>query len=410
MSAGPGGRAEVVCVGDELLSGRVADLNAAWLGARLAERGWPVRRVVMVADDVEVIAAAVTDAVGRAELVVVTGGLGGTSDDVTRAALAQVAGAAVVRDAALEAALRARYRDAEPPVGALTMCDVVQGAEVLANPAGTAPGQRMGVGGATVVLLPGVPREVVAIAESALLPALGGGAVVTRSLHLPLADEARVGDALAALERSLPAGVRVGYLAAASEVEVRLTGRGADRAAVEALLEPVVSAARGALERVEGLLVLDAPLPASLVQALTGLGQTMACAESLTGGLVAATVVDVPGASAVLRGGVVSYATDVKASALGVPADLLAERGAVDPDVARAMAAGVRSRLGADWGVSTTGVAGPDPQDGHPVGEVHVAVDGPRSASRVIALRGGRERIRHQAAVAALRLLLECVH
>lgn len=151
---------------------------------------------------------------------------------------------------------------------------------------------------------------------------------------------------------------------------------------------------------------------ADLVRLLAARGQTLAVAESLTGGAVAAALVDVPGASAVLRGGVVAYATDLKAALLGVPADLLAREGAVHPDVATAMARGVRAGLGADWGVATTGVAGPDPQDGHPPGEFHVAVVGPGTERvRSAAPAGDRTRaqVREAAREAALALLLDVI-
>lgn len=411
--------AEIVCVGDELLSGRVADLNAAWLGARLAESGWPVRRVVMVADELEAVVEAVRSAAARAGLVVVTGGLGGTSDDLTREALAALLGRPLHRDPELVTGLEARYaaRGSTPTAGSLKMADVVEGAEVLPNPAGTAPGQRLAVDGATVVLLPGVPSEVRAIALDSLLPALAGSSVVrTRSLHLPMADESRVGDALAPFEAGLPDGVRIGYLAGAGSVEVRLTCTAPSVQDADDVLAPVLVAARLALSSdgrslgsaVPAVPVLELPLPAHLVERLRERGETVAVAESLTGGLVAATLVAVPGASATLRGGVVAYATDLKASALDVPADLLAARGAVDPAVATAMAAGVREALGADWGLATTGVAGPDPQEGKPVGEVHLAVVGGQvRTSWSLALRGDRERIRTHASTAALLLLQE---
>lgn len=152
------------------------------------------------------------------------------------------------------------------------------------------------------------------------------------------------------------------------------------------------------------------PTAALLLDAARRRGWTLAVAESLTGGLVCATLVDVPGASAALRGGVVAYATDLKGSVLGVDAALLAERGAVDPDVALAMASGARSRLGADVGLATTGVAGPDPQDGHAPGTIHVAVETPEGRQvRSLRVPGGRPLVRTVAATAVLRLALELV-
>jgi len=150
--------------------------------------------------------------------------------------------------------------------------------------------------------------------------------------------------------------------------------------------------------------------PAELLARLRARGETLATAESLTGGLLAAMIVDVPGASRVFRGGLVVYATDLKARLAGVPAALLAERGPVDPDVAAALAAGARQRCGADWGLGTTGVAGPDPQDGHPVGTVFVAVDGPVVRVRALTLTGTRPEIRQAAAVAVLDLLAEVLN
>jgi nicotinamide-nucleotide amidase len=158
---------------------------------------------------------------------------------------------------------------------------------------------------------------------------------------------------------------------------------------------------------------LDAPLAAALeaVRRLAERGETFATAESLTGGLVAATVVEIPGVSSVFRGGVVVYATDLKAALAGVPEDLLAERGPVDPDVALALAAGVRRRCAADWGLATTGVAGPDPQDGKPVGTVFVAVDGPSGGTvRALQLAGNRTVIRTESVTGVLRLFAEQLH
>lgn len=150
--------------------------------------------------------------------------------------------------------------------------------------------------------------------------------------------------------------------------------------------------------------------PADLLARLRARGETVATAESLTGGLLAAMIVDVAGASRVFRGGLVVYATDLKATLAGVPAALLAERGPVDPDVAVALAAGARERCGADWGLGTTGVAGPDPQDGHPVGTVFVAVGGPVVRVRSLSLTGTRPEIRLAAAVAAIDLLVEVLN
>ncbi|MFG1854750.1 CinA family nicotinamide mononucleotide deamidase-related protein [Actinomadura geliboluensis] len=377
-------RVELLTVGDELLLGDTVNGNAAWLGRRLADHGVEVTRSVVVGDELEVIVAAVEAALGRADAVITTGGLGPTYDDLTRDALAAAAGVPLVRDPDLEARLRERSaragRELRPM--ALRMADVPKGAGVLANSAGSAPGLRVELPGGIVYALPGVPFEMHTIMDETVLPELariaGLPAVARRTLRTARLWESVVATRLAEVEAM--DGVRLAYLPDPAEVKIRITVAGSDAARRLADVEGRVRALLGtAVYGAE-----DETLDRVVHRLLAERGATVAAAESLTGGLIGAELTAMPGSSATFAGGMVTYATETKHRLLGVPAELLAEHGAVHPDVAAAMAAGVRDALGATYGVAVTGVAGPEPQDGHPVGTVYIGVAGPGDSRTVV--------------------------
>lgn len=394
----------MVAVGDELLSGAVLNSNAARLAGALAGAGLGLRTVVEVADDLEDIAAAVRAGAARADVVVVSGGLGPTSDDVTREGLAAAAGVGLTRDPGVEDRLREIYERFGVPIPELAFqqADVPDGAVLLTNPTGSAPGLRIAIGSSVVYALPGVPSELDAmlaaqvVAEIAVL-AGDHPTPVTVTVRVALEGESAIAAKLTVLERSAE-GVRFAYLADAGDVRVKLTAD--DARLAEAVALQVVSLVGPAAYSADGRR-LDEVVHALLAER----GATVAVAESLTGGGVAAALTEMAGASATFRGGAVVYATDTKAR-FGVGEALLAERGPVDPDVALALAAGVRAAFGATYGVATTGVAGPDAAGGYPVGAVFVAVAGP-GGSRVVRrdLRGDRARIRRLTVVHALDLL-----
>ncbi|MFG2086673.1 MULTISPECIES: CinA family nicotinamide mononucleotide deamidase-related protein [unclassified Spirillospora] len=377
-------RVELLTVGDELLLGDTVNGNAAWLGRRLADHGVDVTRSVVVGDDLDVIIEAVRSALGRAGAVITTGGLGPTSDDLTRDALAKAAGVALVRDPALERRLRERVaragRELQPM--ALRMADVPEGARTLVNSAGSAPGLRVELPGGMVYALPGVPFEMRTIMDEVVLPELTGlaglPAVARRTLRTARIWESVVATRLAEVEAM--DGVRLAYLPDPAEVKIRITVAGPDAAG---RLEGVEAHVRSLLgPAVYG--VEEDTLDRVVHRLLAGRSETVATAESLTGGLIGAELTAMPGSSATFAGGMVTYATDVKRQVLGVPAELLAEHGAVHPDVAAAMAAGVRDALGATYGLAVTGVAGPDSQDGRPVGTVYIGVAGPGNMRTVV--------------------------
>jgi nicotinamide-nucleotide amidase len=412
-------RVEIVSVGDELLSGAIVNGNAAWLGETLTGAGFEVTRGAVVGDTATDIVAVVSAALWHADAVVLTGGLGPTSDDRTREALATCAGVPLVRDEVAERRVRGFYAAPGRPRmrdESLRMADAPQGAALLPNPAGSAPGLLVEIEGRPVYALPGVPAEMRAITAESVLPDLARragrpAAIVTRTLRTAVAYESGVAERLRPFEADLPAGLTMAYLAAPGQVRVRLTAHGADRTTALAELETAEAGVRDLLgDAVYG--TDDDSLDRVVHRLLAERGATIAAAESLTGGMIGAALTAMPGSSATFRGGVIAYATELKARELGVPEELLAAYGAVHPDVAAAMARGVATRLGADYGVAVTGVAGPEPQDGRPVGTVHVAVsdvsDCGRDAGNTIVhsplLAGSRADIRELTVVHALDL------
>lgn len=404
-------RAEIVGVGTELLLGEIPNTNAQTIALALAAIGVDCTRHVAVGDNEERIAAAVREGLERADAVIVTGGLGPTQDDVTREAIARACGRRLVRDERIVAEIRARFErmGREMPSANERQGDVVEGGEAIANPLGTAPGLRVAHEGAVVYALPGVPSEMVAMLEARVLPELaagagGGACIVSRIVRTAGLAESAVAEQLAPVWSGTRDGVTLAYLAGGGEVRVRLTSKAASA-------EEALARLRAAEERVRGALgaavvgVDEETLEAVALALLRSRGWRLACAESVTGGLVAARLTAVPGASAAFAGGIVAYEARVKEELLGVDAALLAGPGAVSAETARAMASGVRARTGADVGLATTGVAGPA-EHGAPVGTVFIALDGPDGAlARGLRLPGDREAVRALAVAATLNLL-----
>jgi nicotinamide-nucleotide amidase len=374
----------VVLVGDELLLGDVMDVNGVWLGQRLAHEGFRVISSAQVPDDDVAIAIAIRRALEDAPTVVLTGGLGPTSDDRTEAAL-----------------------------------DTVPGVKrAISNPVGSASGVRLEHAEGVVYAVPGVPREMRAMVDRLVVPDLLNRAgqlpvVRRRSLRVVGLTESQATSRLAALEEQLhrDSGASIAYLPSPGELEIRLTVRRTDdgASAAVAVESYVADAARALGAHLYGL--DDESLAAVVIRGLTCGPATCATAESLTGGALGAALTDVPGASAVYRGGVVAYASHLKERLLGVPVDHLAAHGAVDARTAVLMAQGVRTRLGADYGVATTGVAGPDEQEGKPPGTVFVAAAGPGHSAVVssLLLTGDRDTVRRLTVVHALDLVRRVV-
>lgn len=402
----------LLTVGDEILLGQVADTNAAWLGAHLPAAGVHVVRGETVGDTREAIVGALARSAER--VVILTGGLGATSDDLTRDAVAAFTGRALTFRPALYDDLEAFYAWRGRPVpedAARAMAHAPEGFEALPNPVGTAPGLwgDVTVDGrdVTLVLLPGVPREMRAIAEASVLPRLAARAdeaVAWRTLLTVGVPETEVSAMLDGVV--LPAGLSWAFLPSVGTVRVRVTGVGPDRAVVEAAVERAAEAARDALGAVvagEGADTLESVV----LDGLAARGWTLASAESCTGGALAAALTGVPGASRVFVGGIVAYGNPVKTVQLGVPEGMLEAHGAVSEPVVRAMAEGARAATGAAVGVAATGIAGPGggtPEK--PVGTVWIAVATPAgTTSRLLRLSPDRATNIARTVVAALDLV-----
>jgi nicotinamide-nucleotide amidase len=410
-------KAEIVAIGTELLLGDVVNGNAAWLGNELAAIGVDVEQTTVVGDNLARIAAILASACDRSDVVITTGGLGPTQDDLTREALARLTGSPLVRDPDLEAALIARYGAVGRPDftrNNLRMADRPRDAVAMPNAAGTAPGLRITHGDVVLYAMPGVPGEMRAIFSAWVRDELAdragrGSVLLSRRLHTVGIWESEVAQRLADLDAELEVSGNptLAYLASQGQTLVRVTAKAANVDDATALIDAVDARVRAALgDVVYG--VDDDTLESVVLAALLRSGATVATAESLTGGLLGAALTKVAGSSEAYRGGVVAYATEAKHGLLDVPAELIEQRGAVDPDVALAMARGCRERFGATYGVATTGVAGPTEQDGKPVGAVFVALVGPRAGEHVVRelqLRGDRDRIRQATVTAALDML-----
>jgi nicotinamide-nucleotide amidase len=396
--------AAFVAVGSELVRTDRLDTNSL-LTARLLERcGYALVEKRCVEDDVGTIAAAVGELLARTELVVISGGLGPTADDVTREGVSRALGLALVRRSELEEELAARYRRLGRPVPpiAFRMAEVLEGAEVLRNPLGTAPGQLLQVKERTLVLLPGVPSELEQILTSHLLPRwVAAGGVVTRTLRLAGVYESQVEERVSPLYERF-GRERVTILAARGQVSLVLSTFGPRAPEDLAKMEVAFAAAAGA-----DLYGRDEDtLPGAVLELLGRHGWRLATAESCTGGLVGFQLTAVPGASSQYVGGVVAYSNQLKEQLLGVPGELLAAHGAVSREAAEAMAQGACA-LGAECGLAVTGIAGPTGGSAEkPVGTVHIGVATPHGSKHSRRHFGGnREMVREFSANFALDLL-----
>ena len=401
---------ELVCTGDELLNGRTLNRHGQTLGARLPALGLRLARETIVPDDAAAIEDAVRAALARASAVVVSGGLGPTTDDLTREAVAHLFGRRIVTDAGALEALERRYAGWGRTLSELSrrQARVVEGFTVLPNSAGAAPGQRLETGGRALFLLPGPPREFLALLEDHVLPILGQRAGagrrrpqrVFRTCGLPESNAAQALEGI-----GLPGGgIDVAYCAAPGRVDVRLLGPpGAADAALDATADRVRALLGDVVFTEDDLEEMEHVVG----RLLAARGATLAVAESCTGGLIGHRVTQVAGSSAWFLGGVVAYANESKTRDLGVDAGAISAHGAVSEPVARAMAAGVRARFGAACGLAVTGVAGPGggtPEK--PVGTVWMAVaDAAGGAAKLIRGLGERSVIKDFASGMALDLL-----
>lgn len=400
--------AGIISIGDELVSGLTLDTNSAWLSEQLAAKGIAAAFHLTVGDDAAAIEAALRQAATRCDLLLVTGGLGPTDDDVTRDALAAAMGEALVEDADALRDLGAFFSRIQRPMTPSNRRQTLRpaSARCLPNTCGTAPGLRATLGGATVFVAPGVPREMKEMFMRSILPELGGagGEVILKNkLNTFGAGESAIGEKLADLMRR-GANPSVGTTVHDAIVSVRIYATGEAHAAAAML-----ATTNAEIRRRLGPLIFgeeQQTLAQAVSQLLLEQHKTLATAESCTGGLLAQLVTDVPGSGVVFEGGFVTYTYNRKRQDVEVSPDLLIHHGAVSAEVAQAMAAGARSRTGATVGLSTTGVAGPDPAEGKPVGLVYIALsDAEGTVAYEYHFGGDRGQIRLRAAQMALARL-----
>jgi nicotinamide-nucleotide amidase len=410
-------RVEIVAVGTELLLGQIPDTNSQWLGEQLAAHGIASQFHQHVGDNHERILLAFRTALARSDAVIVCGGLGPTQDDITRAALAEVMNVPLERHDEIVEKIRAMFasRGRSMPENNLLQADVPRGATIIPQTRGTAPGLICAVGQKVVYAVPGVPYEMTDMFERAILPDLvarqvasGTTSVITsRVLRTWGASESALAEAVAPRFDELVDDDRVtiAFLASGIEgIKVRLTARGDDAAHATSLLVNEESIVRALIEERLGDIIFgvdDETMEDVVAAQLLERGLTLAVAESVTGGLIASRLVGVAGASKWFRGGVVSYASEVKFDLLQVPVGPV-----VSAEAAEAMARGVRELLHSDVGLSVTGVAGPEEQDGQPAGTVFVGLSmGETVQHAALRLPGDRPRVRAYSAISALDVL-----
>ncbi len=409
-------KATLLTIGDELLIGQIVDANAAWLARECNRCGIEVVRALTVGDEKAAIARAFGEAMIDSNIVIATGGLGPTPDDVTREAVAGMLGVAMRVDTTVLHRVRERFRERSWPLSPISerVALVPDGFEVLPNAAGTAPGlwrvhEQSGVQ-CILTLVPGVPREMKGIFRDHIAPRLramaGARVVAHRTLRTVGIGESRLQELMGDLSNYMDDTLRVASLPSAGQVRLRLSATGADQAVVCKRLDDLESHLRETIgPYIYG--VDGETLEEVVGRALKRRGLTVAVAESCTGGLVLHRLTNTPGSSAYVAGGIVAYANAIKTRTLGVQHETLQAHGAVSREVAKQMALGVRERLDADYGLATTGIAGPKGGTASkPVGTVWVGCSGPlRTGARRFAFGKDRATNKTRSAIAALDML-----
>jgi nicotinamide-nucleotide amidase len=402
-------KAEIVAVGTEILLGEIIDTNSAHIAQQLPELGIDLYYKSVVGDNLGRITSTFQRAWERSDLVITTGGLGPTADDMTREGIAALLGEAPRVDAALETRLRAFFerRGYPMPESNIKQAWLLPSARAIDNPRGTAPGWWVERDGHLIVAMPGVPSEMERMWANEVRPELerrsSGDVLVTRTLKTVGIGEGSV-DEMARPVYGLP-GIGVGTYARADGVHLRIGAKARSREAAWQLIRP----AEEQLEAIFGNAIWgrdDDTLEGTLADLLHQRGQTLATMESCTGGAFASSMTEPPGASAHFAGGLVTYSSQQKVDA-GVPADVIEEFGVVSQETAIAMARTVAERFRADYGIGITGVLGPDPLEGVEPGNVHVGVATPGGGTSAISIsmNQGRAMVKRRALQTALMLL-----
>ena len=389
---------EIMTIGDELLYGQVVDTNSAFLGQQLGRLGLRVRQITSVSDRADEIVAALDQARQRARVIITTGGLGPTKDDLTKHVLANYFGRKLVLHEPTLRHVEEIFRRFNRPMLDVNRQQalVPEGCEVLHNAVGTAPGMWLEYQGTVFISMPGVPFEMKRLTTDEVLPRLQAKFQLAPIEHVVVMTaglgESFLAEKIKDWEAALPANVKLAYLPRLGSVRLRLTGSDDGQPDLRARMLALLPALR---ERIGSYIFAEEDVPLEVVvgQLLQAKGYQLGTAESCTGGAVAQRLTSVAGSSAYFRGSVIAYANDVKEALLGVQADTLAQHGAVSDETVRAMAEGARTRLGCDVALATSGIAGPGGgTPDKPVGTIYIACATPAGTeSRRISIDRGRQ-------------------
>ena len=406
-------KAEIIAVGTEILLGEIVDTDSPYIAARLPALGIDLFWVTQAGDNLPRVREALERAWQRSDLIFTTGGLGPTEDDLTREAIAAALGEEMRVEPSLEAHLHEFFarRGRPMPERNVKQATLIPSARAIPNAYGTAPGWWVEREGRVIIAMPGPPGEMRRMWEAEVEPELrrraGGLVLVSRTLKTSDVTEGLVDELLGDVKHG--ANPTVSVYSRADGIQVRIAAKAADRHAADALIAPVEVEARRVLG--DAVWGADADTLESVVGAmLRERGSSLATMESCTGGLLASTITDVPGSSDYFKGGLVSYATEMKL-AWGVSREVVETYGVISVECAREMARVARERLSADVGIGVTGVAGPDEQEGKPAGTVHIALDDGSGDARVVSYQfaQSREMVKRRAVTTALSLLRRTV-
>jgi nicotinamide-nucleotide amidase len=373
-------KAAIITIGDELLIGQTVDTNSAWMGAELSKSGFDVIRMTSIHDRRGDIIAALNDAAGKSDVVLITGGLGPTSDDITKQTLCEFFNTRLVIDNEVLGMIEGMMIRRNYPMNENNrrQAEVPESCRVIKNGAGTAPGMWFEKDGTIYISMPGVPNEMKHIMTEHVLPELNkrftSQTIIHRNIMTYGTFEAKLAETLTGFEAALPENIKLAYLPAQGVIKLRLTATGTDRVALSNLVNNQVNK----LYKIIPELIFgenEESLEMIIGKLLKAKSKTVSTAESCTGGEIAHLLTSVPGSSDYYKGSVIAYDNSVKTQLLGVQQDIINNYGAVSEDVVREMAIGVRNLLGTDYAVATSGIAGPDGgTEAKPVGTIWIAV------------------------------------
>ncbi|WP_421939690.1 competence/damage-inducible protein A [Pedobacter sp.] len=405
--------AEIITIGDEILIGQIVDTNSAWMAKQLNLIGITVKQISSVSDDQQHILDALSQAEKRADIILITGGLGPTKDDITKVTLAKYFGMGFRLDEGTLEIVAQIFQKFKRPLLDINIkqAEVPDGCEVILNKNGTAPCMWFNKENKIFVSMPGVPFEMMYLMDEQILPRIKTQfklpAIVHKTILTAGIGESFLAKEIEDIENSLPENIKLAYLPKLGQVRLRLSARGDHEATLQL---DVAQFSKQIIERIQKFVVIDddIPLEKAILNLMKEKGLTLSTAESCTGGYIAHLITQHPGSSAVYWGGAVSYANELKQSVLGVKEETLATFGAVSEQTVIEMVEGALQHFKTDYAISVSGIAGPDGgTEGKPVGTVWIAIaNNKKTVAKVFNFSNKRIQNIERAAVSALTMLL----